>query len=1304
MVGAPRKDACSATDLWKDVDLDQRMQDVDILKTPTLNNFVSTSNETTPVASTSVLARPAIVPAVEDVAGSAEAGTSSARSTMHVRRQSRHARKDSVSTRKESMEIMGGLSSLGINPALEAPNSTSYTNRNSRRISSQRWSGLQPASVLFGGSADSPNKRASLDWRNALAAETSDVDGDDRLTALEKLEGRSRRHSRQTSVQLPSFDEVHGDDGMDKRASQDLLDSNAKTTSSDRTMLSAIPFAAPSSSPLPAPSSSELTSSADSNTGEGLGTLMEEEEEEDDSASNSPVRERGAFDFTTEEERRRRKEAEQEVVKRTRRGSLTPAPLKLKSRPASLFMSHRTSQTVLAPSSSLPSFASSQSEIPDVKPSSIPSARSSPAVNSSGEVSQPASDGILSLVGGFSMPDAQRKLAEARLAGSLPDPTGRSVAQAAPTLETKRSWRASMPSAQAMGSSTPSGPMTSGAPIAARQGMRALRLASNLSSRTDTMQHRARDGSSSSHASSASQSSSIAAPSTAGSISTPGKRGSLLYNTSSTPLDGSPANVRRSSIQYRASPIESPATADLSTSSSVGSLPSGSPTFATARNSQKVAQQNSSMGAGVPMNVFDELKSKHQRDIALLDEARRNISRLELELTSEAERTRREYDELEHWSAEEKRSLGVRIEHLEASIVEVTEVREAREEHHRFEVQKLQEAQADLRSQLNDAQAERDMLRDDIDGWRSRCSDLERSLRSERLASPLLGATPRDGSVSPIMEFDAPPPPQAIKLLKDMRQQIIVLARTLEQEREQHARSQAEAEDLRSHNARLATALHDQSLNDTTAATMLSDSTSSPAKSIYSDIPSSSLAEVADAARLAASSSQSSLEGGVRKKRNHVFAYDSSMESGAGSASVGSASVSTQQTSEYHGDQSDIVLHTHDQGKDDEAFIADVQADLVGLGMSSLDTLAEEEEAMPEHSDGQQSPLTAVLDVQDHHRESFDIEAGRPSDLESIAPSTPALEHHSPGAKVAPLPVMGIEAKDSHGLSTSFSAASSTESHAEPPTPLPPSSNASQDTITTPSLDKQQSAFGHYADHDDSFFEGNDDEDNIPPVHAQRPEFLREWSFEQAMSAVQTKKENPSLRIGTQNLRKMPMRRQRNKLGSIDDFFGIMSLDNDTKLPPLPTPEEALDMPPVQLLGGSESYSSLSADHNRRMPSNIRPPVPKSSRLYGQSLSGRSSGLHPSDMRSMRSSSNPQLQASNELSSAGGGMFSRVASLTSAFSGLSGYLMGTNTGVENDAYGVRGGDRPFHHNDVEAGDYHASMSWAVTRRQDGEEA
>ena len=251
------------------------------------------------------------------------------------------------------------------------------------------------------------------DWRRAIAdaAEEAEEGAEGRLTALDKLEGRtataratqaerpssvvaasraSRRlssHTRTESIQIPNLEEIHQNEINERRASWNLqaIDGSTSTPAS-------APAAAYTSNrreswgrslgPLPPSSllSTSFSSPAlpnaylsspgrpesmvlrpESPQPEGLDTLVEEEEEDE----ASPSRERPSLDMpvdgrtSAEQERRKqRREMEDETVKRNRRASLAPKPLKLKSRPPSLYLTP-SQRNGLVSSPSLPNFVTS---------------------------------------------------------------------------------------------------------------------------------------------------------------------------------------------------------------------------------------------------------------------------------------------------------------------------------------------------------------------------------------------------------------------------------------------------------------------------------------------------------------------------------------------------------------------------------------------------------------------------------------------------------------------------------------------------------------------------------------------------------------------------------------------------------------------------------------------------------------------------------------------------------------------------------------------------------------------------------
>ncbi|PWN94347.1 hypothetical protein FA10DRAFT_277909 [Acaromyces ingoldii] len=1452
----------------------------------------------------------------------------------HARRASRHTRKSSVATKRESMEIMGGLGLLAA--MSQAPSSDSLSSSANRRRSSNRFSGLQSASVLFGNSplassSDIAADRRSgvrlshqrqpsginSDWRSALQAARENDNDDERLTALEKLEGRrpsssspgqhretrsdlnDRRHSRQSSVQLPSFDDVHGPDGMDKRASLNLLESNMASTSSERPssiigarglappvasggVAAAVALGGGTSPSLPSESPA-VTASAESTATsarpqsmflsgdqlEGLGTLLEEEEEEEEGASMSPVKEKASF---MDQERKRQKEAEQEAVKRSRRASLTPRPLKLKSRPASLFMGSQLG--TMTPSMSLPTMSASSSSQEESEPEKSADSEASIASSEPDRARISSNHATLDSNAGapWSLSSAQQKLADARASPSPKD---------LPSIDTKRSWRSSMPapprgmsSAISSASSVPSATNQPTSSTPPRQGMRALRLGSSgLSTSTSAAdlersaaQHPVPNDSISSEASTKSASTNSAS----------NRRGSIIYNPapnmpsplavsredlghgvpSSSPVISSNASgvtgMRRSSIHYKAASPSTPTKTNAPGSAPAETVGTNSPA-PSYFPPQSAPASSAAAGGGVPMPMFEELKSKHQRDVALLDDVRKEVARLNREMAHETERSTREYTELERWSAEEKRGLGTRIEHLETAIAEIVAVRDAREDAFKEEREKVEEELRQKAEKLEDAEAERDMLQDDVEGWRTRCGDLEKSSQKDRavldeekrlranaqskvkelldlvdqhgiapprprqeyaaddvsyadfpmdlvsaLRSPALGgASPsaNAGYFSPkIPQHDGAaslPPPQAVKLLKDMRQQIFNLAGSLEHERSEHLKAKEEADALRAENARLASSFQDASGVNSTFNTTISSGGDSPLRrdggaykgedSTFDDVNggmscSTTLSSLTSTppkttptkdANVQRSSSGSGMVG---KNRKHVFAYDSSM----GSASFGSGSVGTNLSSGLTSEHDHHHQHNeHDsssqKGSQDHLTgamdvldgVAASEADLVGLGVSKLQTLDEEEEATTEaETPGSNAPTPVpyaqdrVQTVEDSARDSFDLEAGADIDVESIAPSTPALDRRDEAEQGGALPVVAISGEMSEAghskSSTQSSASSSAESHG-PVSPYASGEDEQRESrFNDDGLDTFDSALWCGDDH---FVEDYLDEEADEAGSVARPEFIREWSFQKASEAIRAKRAKAAeyrrarveaARKGLEHRRQEEERQRKKRRPSIDDFFGIMKLDESMSLPALPTPDEALDMPPVyidQHRADSQRFSAGSNyDNSPRMSMRIdgpaysyhpqhqhqqqRPPVAKSAYVAATRDSGNYRPMSSSSLaqdggrfsqdyyqqqqqqqlqqqQQQPASVQEQQVAAAAAAAAGGGMLSRVSlsGLTSAFSGLGGYLLSGQGNAVNMAAAAtkactRSDDPENHYHNEDGG----SISWTATRR------
>ncbi|PWN48201.1 hypothetical protein IE53DRAFT_370818 [Violaceomyces palustris] len=1223
----------------------------------------------------------------------------SASTPTGMRRLSRHARRASVATRRESLEIMGGLSTTGMNL-------TSTDALASKRRSS-RMSGLPSASVLF-GVPESPERdkvqvSRDWDWRNTHGEDLDDKTlGGDRLSALEKLEGRNvektpgestsfsasrpsvraRRasgHGRQSSVQLPSFDDLHGDQGMDKVASLVLLESNQQTTSHDapipskrdswRSNLAPPPSASSSSSKAPlSPSSPSalLTSSTGPESiiinneppqPEGLGTLMEEEEEDE---LSSPVRGRQSSELDhdeAEDERKLRRLAEEEAIKRSRRASLTPRPLKLKSRPPSLYVAPIPKGGILA-SGSLPSIVRDSPNPPETSlepKGNLPSLLKQATAAEREDV--PVTDRVQH---GLSR---QWSLAQAQRAYNGEQGNSSSPAKDAEP-ETKR-----LPVSSAKGPS-PEGIMPQPSTVS-RQGMRTLRLGSqaslaSLASITES-----------------SRSSSISMPSVVSN-----RRHSLIGSALGNSLTreelgtGLPSTAavkmqRRSSIHYKPS--------GSSTAVNGGAEPPASAPSITN------AQAFISFPAPAPVSMaeYDELRARASRDAATLESTRKQVERLERELAIECERGSREYAELERWSAEEKRSLSARIEELEKA---------ASTSHERAAV--LEKELRVKEEKLEDVGAERDMLQEDVEGWRSRCQDLEKSLRSERarleeqrklkkaakqrigqlanalekagqivptdelnilqalddmqidiaavLRSPALGTSSPavGGYFSPTVGMD---PPQTIKLLADMRQQIFNLAGSLEHERSEHLKMKNELAQMQEANHRLMQA---SNLSANTSMTTFDNSDESGDNTGHSNMV-----------------KRSSDCGVMGKNRRHVFAYDSSMGSfGQSSTSLGSASITMTDNGTDVDEEPVRIGSASPPSKS-----AQGEGEVVGLGMGGLQTLEEVEEVseqgaeeLVEHDPFPNSPidLEAGCPFDDSARSS--LEDGRAyEDVHSFMPTTPALD------PTYERDAFFSSAQSPIGDQPNHSSGSSMESHGPPSPPL--------------------------TNHRESRTEVAVDEATFPP--SPRPEFIPNWNFEMAA------------RRGLKG-KAIHGKQQRN---SVEDFFGIMQ---DTVLPPLPVSDFSLEMPPIFVQGNDQASSTgphlPSLDRSTRNSIQVagitgshgsgagasakRPPVARSAYVRD---SFSSAGSLPGTLTGAKSSHLSQATAGG-VSSLGSRALSRMSlqGLTSAFSGLGGYLTNQSGAAVTAAAAATKMCAGPTGSPSEAGSNAGSMSWTAEQRQE----
>lgn len=1295
---------------------------------------------------------------------SAAAPNPSASTTRHSRRLSRHARTPSVSTKRESMEIMGGL---GAGLGLDMANTTLplHSVGSSRRRSS-RMSNLPSASLLFGSSDPSSttanssnnNNRVSgqqWDWRKAIAdaAEEAEEGAEGRLTALDKLEGRtapsaapshtaqgdrpsslvttasraSRRlsgHTRTESIQIPNLDEIHRNEINERRASWnsqalDTPSSAPAASASNRRESWGRSLVPPSTSSLlsagfssPALPSTYLSSPgrpvsmierAESPQPEGLGTLMEEEEEDD---ASSPTRERPSLDMhvegrtTAEQElRKQRREVEDETVKRNRRASLAPKPLKLKSRPPSLYLTP-SQRNGLVSSPSMPNFSTSpllahatlaEEVTPKASLAALPESADSEesqvleqSEQQEASIAMPSRSTTcpdLSTIAAISE-EAEDNSQEEKHADS-PVATEVSAEDVASQEQRQleelqqqilRAHRNSVIApAPAPSSADSASASSTGTP--SRQGMRALRLGSqaNLTSIIEAPSATASISPSNSGTITTTPAqrrrSLIMGPVSANPVSGSSSRDNDFVNAFGSSAASSSRAARRSSIIYK------PSTA---------SVPESAP-------SHSASDSIASLGGVVPLTVHDELKAKASRDAALLESTKKQVEMLERELANECERSAREKAELEQWNLDKEEHLFDRAQRAE------TAARQAEDS-----VVAMRAELEQTKEQLEDLNAHCEVLQDDIEGWRSRCQDLEKTLRIEKaksdenrklraaarlrikqltdaidkgqgtvpadelgvlaalempqldlatvLRSPNLGAispnlsavTP-SGGLSPSIGHEEAPP-QITKLLADMRQQIFNLAGSLEHERKQHLHAKEEIARLQQQSIEV-----EHSANATDSAEKVLAAIEGAAEQSFDDSR-----DVSTSDSFSGNSAHRS-SGVLGKNKRHMFAYDSSMGSFGQSQSSASLSMTT---------NTDDTIHTDNDSDMSDSFSAKLPSSesehqLIGLGMGSLQTLDEIEEVseVSESVEGSNGTLSAALhstmenDKGSNSPAWVDIEAGnmdleRPS-LEMSESSFGATYQDAEHAPPTPDLYRSASVADASGHFAAAAAASNSiggASGEHNSTQSSSSSSTSADSHAAPSTPPTMHAAAAPAAAAAAVMR------NPSP----RPEFHREWSFEWGkVRAAKTPSEEHA----------------------IEDFFGIFSED---VLPPLSSSEEALDLPPIRLPTSSNGTLAptakinkdgrpMTTSHANTMRSasvfgNRRPPVARSAYLRESfdTTSANSLSLASSSMSGglPRYGHEAQASSASSLAAIGSRALSRMSlqGLTGAFSGLSGYL------------------------------------------------
>jgi len=239
-----------------------------------------------------------------------------------------------------------------------------------------------------------------------------------------------------------------------------------------------------------------------------------------------------------------------------------------------------------------------------------------------------------------------------------------------------------------------------------------------------------------------------------------------------SPLPAVNSNSKRSSISYRTDG----ATPPVSRYSFNSSPALVSPTVSTSHYSSFPFGVTGGFG---DLEVDDELSSNTSRPTSFIDtrqsaaaeaelaSLRTQLEQLELRQSHLVSTHALEITEFERKASEEAGEMRSRISELERQL---DDERNAR----RIELEGLQREVSMAKEAVVDLTDERDSLREDVDGWRSRCNKLETTLKKEREEEALADAQG--------------------KLIGEMRDQIYTLVAALERERGEHGETRKEVE------------------------------------------------------------------------------------------------------------------------------------------------------------------------------------------------------------------------------------------------------------------------------------------------------------------------------------------------------------------------------------------------------------------------------------------------------------------------------------------------------------------------------
>ncbi|GAA5877345.1 hypothetical protein JCM16303_006249 [Sporobolomyces ruberrimus] len=261
-----------------------------------------------------------------------------------------------------------------------------------------------------------------------------------------------------------------------------------------------------------------------------------------------------------------------------------------------------------------------------------------------------------------------------------------------------------------------------------------------------------------------------------------GNNGSLAQTTPRR-LSQLPS-AKRSSINYRTEP----ATPEAPKRTSRSSLALLSPTVSTSTYSSFPFGVTGGFG---DLEVDDDVTSVASRPASFMDNSetaaleseisslRSQVEELELRCSHLVSTHTHEITEFEKKASEEAGEMRARMAELERQL---DDERNAR----RLELEGLERAASMAKEAIVDLTDERDSLREDVDGWRSRCNKLETTLKKEREDEALAEAQG--------------------KLIGEMRDQIYTLVAALERERGEYGETRKEVERMLEERVREATA------------------------------------------------------------------------------------------------------------------------------------------------------------------------------------------------------------------------------------------------------------------------------------------------------------------------------------------------------------------------------------------------------------------------------------------------------------------------------------------------------------------